>query len=264
MQLVCFKTPSAAHLQHKHDKLLPTSSALCERNLITATMNASPLATIPAELRNEIYSYLFELPSPIILEPDQYSDDDRLCRADENYIRHFTALAQTCRQLHQEITPIIVGQNKIIIRTNHERGNPEMAADCIQEWFEKLQYWKNCLKDVTIRFEIEEYIAEEDMAEAMGRCQEPFQGLQLRFDMLISCAFPHRPWTETTPFEFRPNHQSVEQATLELSRAMQVYRGPLTSWPPWSARGACLDSLASKLRTLISELDKDPKWRWKE
>lgn len=190
-------------------------------------MNASPLATIPAELRNEIYSYLFELPTPIILTPNPKHHGKKLSQTGTT-TKHLTALAQTCRQLHHETTAMILGQNKFLIRANLSSFATQKFTTGVHNWLHDIQRYH--LKNVSIHLLVREHTAPATVAHIIRKCKQHFQYLSLRLEISVVCEFEGFKWDDSLlPFRCHLNHQSAALAYQELTRALRSYRST-QSW----------------------------------
>lgn len=261
-QLPSFKSLSALQPQRKHKQIIANTATARESDLTTAAMESSPFATIPAELRNEIYSYLFELPSPIIIAPQWTPNPYDALHAFPPLKKNFTALAKTCRQLHQETTPIIYGQNKFMIRVSSDLHTANELTSMIKDWLNLLQSRRQYLKDVFVRIGADDYLKGRSVcAEVIKCCKTLFNGLKLRLELGVACSFSMN-WSalRTQPLLFRFNHESSGQATAEMRTAVKnYYMTPGLRWIfPDDYAGECTDYLISVIKTL----DQDPEWTW--
>lgn len=100
-------------------------------------MDESPLNDLPAELRNEIYGYVLELPEEITIEVQSW----RLENMPGTHIESATSLLATCRQIHHEGLPVLLSGNRFVFQSqlsgNSSRDQDENTLDLISNWLER-------------------------------------------------------------------------------------------------------------------------------
>lgn len=120
-----------------------------------ATMDHSPLNDLPAELRNEIYGYVLEMPGDVEIDRSDWRVTNNPVKTD---LQSATALLSTCRQVHHEGLPILLSANRFVFEShfsgNSDRDEDEdtldQISDLLQGWIEGFRRYSTHLKHVEL------------------------------------------------------------------------------------------------------------------
>lgn len=224
-------------------------------------MDSSPFATIPAELRNEIYSYLFELPSPITLVLSTENKCFELSRTSAT-MKNFTTLAKTCRQLHQEITPIVMGQNKFILEANLQFCFEDQLKTSIKNWLKCCP--RKLLKDVSLHLTSCEHIDRGGVVRIITKCKQLSKDLPspLKVEVLYKCE-DFRMRSPGTWFRFSYHQESGSKAMAEIEAAVETYRRS-TAWPEGRAKRHYITECMTYMKQIGWGLDQESDWSWNQ
>lgn len=208
-------------------------------------MDQSPLNDLPAELRNEIYSYALDIPEEIRIELPYWD----LYILHRGLLRNAFALISTCRQIHEESLPLLLSYTKFVfpcgISERSDRATDDdlltQIGDEIHQWVQIFGKHSKHLKNVMITpcswytwCEKDDYLCD-FYPTAFKRLQDVFKDTRARVGLLIPISPDEKdlgPRLEIPVKDKRQAQEAVDTAQKELNQSIEKLSSNLGSTAP--------------------------------